>query len=380
MSDQFLHGIEFVGIDYGARVIETPRAGVIGLVGTAPAADNTRLPLNTPAMLNTALRSDVAAVGASGTLAKAINIYHRSGYTAFVVVVRVAEGVDAAATRANIIEGIQLLKGAESITKVKPRINIAPWFSHESAVANELASVCDATRAISFVDAPDLADSTYADAITYGQGFSNRRVNVCWPSVKVFDTTTKDYEDIPLSLVAAGLEAGTDYWKSSSNKVAPLVSGTSKPIHFELSQAATTANLLNEKGITTVVHQNGYRLWGARNASDDQMWRYRNHVRLDDMVAEALIQSHLWAVDRNITKTYVDEVTEGVNNYLRYLASPAVEAIAGGKCWADPEINTTDMMEAGRVFFDFDYGRFGVAEHITFRRLLNQSYVEEVFK
>ncbi|NCD17647.1 MAG: phage tail protein, partial [Actinobacteria bacterium] len=39
MSDAFLHGIEYIEIDDGFRQIETIRTSVIGLIGTAPAAD-----------------------------------------------------------------------------------------------------------------------------------------------------------------------------------------------------------------------------------------------------------------------------------------------------------------------------------------------------
>ena len=38
-QDQFLHGIEIVQIDDGARPIQTVRSSVIGVIGTAPDAD-----------------------------------------------------------------------------------------------------------------------------------------------------------------------------------------------------------------------------------------------------------------------------------------------------------------------------------------------------
>lgn len=376
MTDQYLHGIEFIGIDTGPRVIETPRAGIIGIVGTAPAADITRLPVGKPVLLNSALKADVAAVGSTGTLATAMDIYSRTG-NYYIVMIRVAEGTLPADTLANVVAGIQLLKGAESITKVKPRILLAPGFSHETAVGTELATVSEALRAYCYVDADADEAADYADAIDYRESFGSKRVNVIWPAVMVFNNNSKTYVETPASIVAAALEAGTNYWESTSNRVIPLVAGTSHPIHFELSNPNTTANLLNEKGVTTIVHQLGYRLWGSRNASDDSIWRYRHHVRLDDMLAEALVQAHLWAVDKNITKTYADSVVENAGSFLRRLQK--LEVIAGGKCWFDPEVNTVDAMDAGLATFDFDYGRFGLAEHVAFRRRLNQGYVEEIF-
>jgi hypothetical protein len=377
MANQYIHGIEFVSIDNGQRSIDTPRAGVVGVVGTAPAADVTRLPLNTPVLLNSTLRADIAAVGTSGTLGTVMDIFNRTG-NIYAVFVRVAEGANANDTTANIVAGIQALKGAESVTAAKPRILIAPGYSADDAVALELNAVCDSLRAINFIDADPASEA--AAAITYALSVSSKRANVCWPYVKIFNTSSKAYADVPMSIVAAALEANTNYWESSSNHVVPLVSATAKPVHFELSEPNTTANLLNENGVTTVIHQNGFRLWGSRNSSGgaDALWRYRQHVRLDDMIAEAIIAAHLWAVDKNITTNYIDSVVEGVGSYLRYLASPGIEAIAGGKCWVDREVNTAETMGAGKILFDFDYGRFGIAETVSFRRYLNQSYVEEV--
>lgn len=33
--------------------------------------------------------------------------------------------------------------------------------------------------------------------------------------------------------------------------------------------------------------------------------------RTADLINDSLLRAHLWAVDRNITKTYIDDVIEG---------------------------------------------------------------------
>ena len=91
-----------------------------------------------------------------------------------------------------------------------------------------------------------------------------------------------------------------------------------------------------------------------------------------------MLKAHLWAVDRNITKTYVEDVTEGVNNYLRHLK--AIGAIIGGKCYADKELNTPSQIKQGKVYFDFDFSPPYPAEHITFRSRMTDLYLEEIFK
>ena len=45
MAEQFLHGVEVSEISSGPRTIRTTKSSIIGLIGTAPDADNTVFPL-----------------------------------------------------------------------------------------------------------------------------------------------------------------------------------------------------------------------------------------------------------------------------------------------------------------------------------------------
>ena len=51
MSEQFLHGVEVEEIDDGPRPIRTVKSGIIGLIGTAPEADATAFPLDSPVLI-----------------------------------------------------------------------------------------------------------------------------------------------------------------------------------------------------------------------------------------------------------------------------------------------------------------------------------------
>ena len=46
MADHFLHGVEVIELDGGARPISTVASSVIGLIGTAPQG-----PVNTPTLI-----------------------------------------------------------------------------------------------------------------------------------------------------------------------------------------------------------------------------------------------------------------------------------------------------------------------------------------
>lgn len=386
-TDQFLHGIEYIGVDTGARVINTPRMNTIFIVGTAPSADPLKFPLNKNVLIP-AREGDIAFLGDTGTLPQALRPLFKMG-SFFVVVCRVEEGADDAETLANIIGGVNETTGAyeglktallaEQETAVKPRIVIAPYFSDQKPVVDAMELVCDQLRAINYADAPNGEENTYTDAINYRLQFGNRRTNIVYPHVTIFDDEVADYIDIPASIVAAGAEAMTNYYDSSSMTTISIIQGISKPVTFEEGNRNTIANLLNEKGVTTFIQQLGWRLYGNQGSSDDQLWKYRSHVRLDDAIAEAIVHAHVWAKDRRINRTYTDDVLRGLNNYMDYLSSPAVDAIAGGRAWLDPEVNdVSQMVDNGRIYFDFDYGRYGFAEHVIFRRFLNNGYVEEV--
>ncbi len=102
MTTNFLHGVEVLQIDTGARPIQTIRSSVIGLVGTAPDADAQKFPLNTPVLITR--RSEMSGIGENGTLPTALDlIYDQAG--AVVVVIRV-EGASESAIIDNIRGGV----------------------------------------------------------------------------------------------------------------------------------------------------------------------------------------------------------------------------------------------------------------------------------
>jgi phage tail sheath protein FI len=133
MSTDFLHGVEVIEVDDGIRPIQTVRSGVIGLIGTAPDANATEFPLNTPVLLAGTQRK-AALLGDEGSLKDAVDaIFDQTG--AMVVVIRVEEGEDINETMSNIIgdgtlfTGVHGFLAAKSTVKVTPKILIAPGFT-----------------------------------------------------------------------------------------------------------------------------------------------------------------------------------------------------------------------------------------------------------
>lgn len=388
MAEQFLHGVEVSEISSGPRTIRTTKSSIIGLIGTAPDADNTVFPFNKPVLI-VGSRREAAKLGATGTLPMAINgIFDQIG--AMVIVIRVEAGEDEAETIANIIggvdaqtgdyKGVQAFLSAESIVHAAPRILIAPGFTHlrpnnqANPVISSMLVIADRLRAVIIADGPNTNDQ---DAITWRNDFGNARVYVVDPWVKIF---TDHEEVVPPSPYVAGLIARSDnengFWWSPSNQEIYGIVGTARPVDFTLGDANCRANFLNENEVTTIIRQEGYRLWGNRSCSSDPKWAFLSVRRTADLINDSLLRAHLWAVDRNITRTYLDDVVESVNSYLAHLK--ALGAILGGECYPDPELNTPANIAQGKVYFDFDFTPPYPAERIVFRSHLINDYIKEL--
>lgn len=398
MAETFLHGVEVLEIGAGPRPISTVRSAVIGIVGTAPEADATAFPLNTPVLI-AGSRKEAAKLGTTGTLPDAMDsIFDQAG--AVTVVIRVDEGATDAETMANVIGGVdantgtyhgmKALLGAESVLGVAPRILLAPGFTHQkpadpqdatktlaNPVVAELKGIAQRLRAVVIADGPNTTDAAAQD---YAKDFGSDRIYVVDPWVQKL---AEDGSIIitPASPCVAGLIAKTDndlgFWWSPSNQEINGIMGTVRPVDFVLGDAAARANLLNEAKVATIIRQDGFRLWGNRTLSSDAKFAFLSVRRTADIINDSLLRAHLWAVDRNITKTYVHDVVESVNAYLRHLTS--IGAILGGECYADPELNTPDQIAQGKVYFDFTFTPPFPAEHVTFRSHMVNDYLTEIF-
>lgn len=379
----FLHGVEVQEVDDGARPIRIVRSATIGLIGTAPGADPVRFPLHQPILI-AGDRREAADLGSTGTLPAAIDdIFDQVG--AMVVVIRVPEALEGETqTIPSLTDpdtgqylGILAFLSAEEQVKVVPRILIAPEFSQRPEVANELLSVAETLRAVVIADGPNTNDTA---AINYRELFGSNRLYIVDPWIRVFDNINNVEVIRPASGRVAGLIAKSDqdrgFWWSPSNQEIRGILGTARPIDFALGDYNARANFLNENEVTTIIQKDGFRLWGNRTTSADPKWAFLSVRRTADIINESLLRAHMWAVDRNITRTYVDDVLEGVNAFLRRLRT--IGAIINGQAYADPALNTPDQLSQGRITIDFDFTPPYPAEHIIFRSHLVNDYLVEV--
>lgn len=390
-----VHGIDYVEITSGVRPITPARSSIIGIVGTAPEASDTgdyAFPVDTPVLITTALQArqliynDVAGTGDDGgTLLDAIEgIFAQCN--AAVVMTRVAAGVDDAATAtaaagsASGKTGIWALLDSEGATGVVPRILAAPGISQFATgptvtdVPAALLGVAKRLLGIAIIESGNTtaADAATAEALVTGD---RSRAYFVDPFVTAGGITK------PPSGYIAGLIALSDqergWWWNPSNRPLTGITGTSRMVDFAIGDASCEADILNGNHIATIIRHNGFRLWGGRSLEkDDARWKFISTRRIADQIQLAIKTSHMWAVDRNITRNYVQEVKAGIESYLRNLTAQG--AILGGSVWLDEDLNTPEAIANGEVYWDFDFTPVSPAEKLTFRGHLTNDYISEV--
>ncbi|MEK2608951.1 phage tail sheath family protein [Pseudomonas shirazensis] len=380
----FFHGVTVTNVDTGARTIALPSSSIIGLVDTfTPAPTYSAQPNDL--VLITSEREAIAAFGPDSAITKACQaIYTRA--KAVIVACGVAKLEDAAEQTSAIIggtllggkrTGLQALLDGKSRFNAQPRLLVTPKHSATQAVGTALVALADKLRAIAIIDGPNTTDEA---AMAYAGEFGAKRAYMVDPGVQYWDTTKSATVDAPGSAYVAGLFAWTDseygFWASPSNKEFVGITGTSRPIEFLDGDETCRANLLNNANIATIIRDDGYRLWGNRTLSSDAKWAFVTRVRTMDIVMDAILYGHKWAVDRSITATYVKDVTEGLQAFMRDLKNQG--AIINFEVYADTELNTASQLEQGKVYWNIRFTDVPPAENPNFRVEVTNQWLTEV--
>ncbi|WP_434673811.1 phage tail sheath subtilisin-like domain-containing protein [Pseudomonas sp. R1-15] len=380
----FFHGVTTTNVDTGARVIALPSSSIIGLVDTfVPAPAYSAQPNDLVVITNE--REAVAAFGADSAITKACKaIYTRA--KAVIVACGVAQLADPAAQTSAIIGGVladgkrtglQALLDGKSRFNAQPRLLVTPKHSATQAVGTALVALADKLRGLAILDGPNTTDEA---VMAYAENFGAKRAYLVDPGVQYWDTTADATVDAPGSAWVAGLFAWTDseygFWASPSNKEFVGITGTSRPIEFLDGDETCRANLLNNANITTIIRDDGFRLWGNRTLSSDPKWAFVTRVRTMDIVMDAILYGHKWAVDRSITATYIKDVTEGLQAFMRDLKAQG--AIINFEVYADPELNTASQLEQGKVYWNIRFTDVPPAENPNFRVEVTNQWLTEV--
>jgi phage tail sheath protein FI len=394
----FNHGTRVLRLGDDARPIAVSDTSTLGAIVTAPDADNAVFPLDEPVHLYTHETDKIAALGATGTALDVINAIKAQGIEASVVMVRVAEGADAEATRANMVGTAAAQTGAHALTYalghvgVEPDLLLAPGYAAgrvedaKNPVADALEQVAKKLQAIAVLDT---GGPTKEASLAYRADFSDRFAYLVDPMVRV--TSEGGPVVKPAAPFAAALfikrdkEKGGPYW-SPSNQDCGGILGTARPVSYYDGEIDHEANLLNEAGIATFIPArlvqgaggafaaNGRILWGNRTTSTDPLWQFVNVVRTRALIEKTISRSFRWANDQNLSPQLVIAIMRSLQQFLDELK--AIGAILGGDVFWDRDVNTNALLRSGKLRIEFDAEEAPPLEDLTFGSRRNEAYFD----
>ncbi|WP_223430041.1 phage tail sheath family protein [Pseudomonas sp. GL-B-26] len=384
----FFHGVTTTLIDNGARTISLPSSSIIGLCDTfTPGMLGGGTALAGELKLITSEREAIAAFGAGAAITKACQAIYAKA-KAVIVAIGVPKLEDAALQTSAIVGGVlaggqrtglQALLDGKSKHNAQPKLLIAPGHSSTQAVATAMDALAGKLRAIGIIDGPNTTDEA---AMAYALEFGSKRLFMVDPGVQFWDTVLSATVDAPGSAWVAGLFAWTDatygYWASPSNKEFVGITGTTRPIEYLDGDETCRANLLNNANIATIIRDGGYRLWGNRTLSSDPKWAFVTRVRTCDILMDAVQAGHKWAVDRSITKTYVSDVTGGLQAFMRDEKNAG--AIINFEVYPDDELTTASQIMQGKVYWRIRFTDVPPAENPNFLFEVTDQWATEVLE
>jgi phage tail sheath protein FI len=384
----FFHGVTTTSVDTGARTISLPSSSIIGLCDTfSPGLVGGGTAKAGELKLITTEREAIAAFGAESAITKACQAIYAKA-KAVIVAIGVPKMDDPALQTSAIIGGVlesgqrtglQALLDGKSLFNAQPRLLIAPGHSATQAVATAMDSLAQKLRAIGIIDGPCTTDEA---AMAYAKNFGSRNLFMVDPGVQFWDTGESKTVDAPGSAWTAGLFAWTDatygFWASPSNKEFTGITGTTRAVEYLDGDETCRANLLNNANITTIIRDDGYRLWGNRTLSSDPKWAFVTRVRTLFIIMDAVQAGHKWAVDRSITKTYVKDVTDGLEAFGRDLTNQG--AVIKFEAYPDHEMNTASQIEQGKVYWRIRFTDVPPAENPNFLFEVTNEWMTEVLE
>ncbi len=377
MSDPTF-GISIARVDTEPRPPVFSDMSVVGIIGTAPDADETIFPRDAPVFLYSDDAAKLTALGANGTLRDAITLLNAQlgafQVAAKVVLVRVAEGADVAGTMANIIgdgisTGLQAFIAAGPELGVIPRLLCAPGFTsqREAGEANPvcaaLTPICEKLLAHAVVDGPA---TTEQDAIDWRETLSSYRLIPVDPAVKVFTDGISVVQPLSPAVVGVGVRRDHEQqgrpFHSWANQPVQGIVGPSRPINFSLTDGATEAQRLlsanigvllrGEMGVESAIGQGGFIFVGTDNAGEDDLWRFYNVTRGRDFIHLMLLRTLRFYLGRfNITGQTVQAILNTMETGLRNLKADS--DILGFEIKFTRDQNTPEELRQGRFTVNF---------------------------
>lgn len=373
------HGITANEYTEGVRSISDISTAIIGMVCTAEDADAKVFPLNTPVFATSAYNL-LAKAGKKGTLAKSLDAIVDQA-DAQVVIVRVAESKNAEEQKANVIgtaeggnyTGLKALRRAKAVTGYTPKILGVPELDSQD-VLTELVGVAQATRAFAYGSAGGNPDIT--EVGNYRKNFGQRELMLIDNEFMAFDPTTKKTETAATIARILGARAKLDknvgWHKSISNTEINGVSGLKFARSFDLLDKNCDANTLNNKDVTTLIREDGFRVWGNRTCTNDSMMAFEVATRTAQIIQETIASAFMWALDKPMHPSLMEDIIMAINAKLAQYVNKGY--ILGARVFIDKTLNTSETVQAGQFTISYEFTWVPPLENMVFNQHVTDTF------
>lgn len=373
------HGITANEYTEGVRSISDISTAIIGMVCTAEDADAKVFPLNTP-IFATSAYDLIAKAGTKGTLAKSLDAIVDQA-DAQVVIVRVADSKNTEELKANVIgtaeggnyTGLKALRRAKAVTGFTPKILGCPELDSQD-VLTELVGVAQATRAFAYGSAGGNPDIT--EVGNYRKNFGQRELMLIDNEFMAFDPTTKKTETAATIARVLGARAKLDknvgWHKSISNTEINGVSGLKFARSFDLLDKNCDANTLNNKDVTTLIREDGFRVWGNRTCTNDSMMAFEVATRTAQIIQETIASAFMWALDKPMHPSLMEDIIMAINAKLAQYVNKGF--ILGARVFIDKTLNTSETVQSGQFTISYEFTWVPPLENMVFNQHVTDTF------
>ena len=373
------HGITANEYTEGVRSISDISTAIIGMVCTAEDADAKVFPLNTPVFATSAYDL-LAKAGTKGTLAKSLDAIVDQA-DAQVVIVRVNDSKNTEELKANVIgtaeggnyTGLKALRRAKAVTGYTPKILGVPELDSQD-VLTELVGVAQATRAFAYGSAGGNPDIT--EVGNYRNNFGQRELMLIDNEFMAFDPATKKTETAATIARVLGARAKLDknvgWHKSISNTEINGVSGLKFARSFDLLDKNCDANTLNNKDVTTLIREDGFRVWGNRTCTNDSMMAFEVATRTAQIIQETIASAFMWALDKPMHPSLMEDIIMAINAKLAQYVNKGY--ILGARVFIDKTLNTSETVQAGQFTISYEFTWVPPLENMVFNQHVTDTF------
>jgi len=204
-----------------------------------------------------------------------------------------------------------------------------------------------------------------------------------WPQWRQYDADLAAVATVEPVAYALGLRAKIDAeqgWHRVLSNVAIVgPEGTNTPVHFDYKDPDSEANILNAAEVTTLVRLppalgGGYRYWGSRTTSDDEMFAFESGTRTADVLADSTSDALLWAVDKPLHASLMRDIEESLARMGDNLERGGY--LQGFAVLASDDDNPPESLSAGKLVLNFDYTPLPPLENLQLNQRITYRHFE----